>query len=422
MTEFLGTVKTFNLQKGWGFVECAQTQALYGKDIFLMKTSLPNGDIATGAKVYFQVKQGRGGPEATAVREADAPAFPTARTPAPLHQAQFQQQSPQLVAYDPYQQAQAHQQPANNSKSSVATAGFAGTVKSYNEGKGWGFLTSPLVQQLYGKDVFFLRTSVLGGHASISTGMSCTFSIIEGRGGPEAIDISPTGGAAAPAPQWGAPAPSLRTAAPPVQVFAMPPAQPVASRPTLGVPAAAPNPNEQYFGVVKGFNEEKGWGHIDCEAATKAYGKDVFLLRSSLNGETVGPGTLLSFKVLMAQKGPQAQSVSILPPGSFAANGQEGTRFVGQIKKYNAEKGWGFVTSSDIQHLFGKDIFLHKRELGEAPPPVEGQQVEFSVDIGQSGKLEAKAVALSPYDGAAAGEQGAYDAAQAAAAGRSSPY
>ncbi|CAE7638578.1 cspA [Symbiodinium pilosum] len=102
----------------------------------------------------------------------------------------------------------------------------------------------------------------------------------------------------------------------------------------------------------------------------------------------------------MAQKGPQASEVTVLPAGTFEFEGQPGRRFDGIVKLFNAEKGWGFVTSEEIAQLFsGKDIFLHKIALQDAGSlPQAGQEVSFKIEVGDSGKLQAKEVVLEGMD------------------------
>merc|ERR1712190_226301 len=107
----------------------------------------------------------------------------------------------------------------------------------------------------------------------------------------------------------------------------------------------------------KNFNDEKGWGHISCEAASRAHGKDVFLLQGELPEKEIVPvGTLLSFRVTPSAKGPQACDVRLLAPGSFAVGGQPGEMFNGHIKSFSAEKKWGFISGDEIQETFGKDV------------------------------------------------------------------
>ena len=60
-----GTVKWFNGQKGYGFIE--QTE---GKDVFVHVTSLAPGvaSLAEGQVVVFDIAEGQKGPQAINVR------------------------------------------------------------------------------------------------------------------------------------------------------------------------------------------------------------------------------------------------------------------------------------------------------------------------------------------------------------------
>merc|ERR1712032_289476 len=67
--EYFGQIKSWNHQKGWGFIECADTHALYGKDVFVMRSAVSGGETCTGAQVWFSVDTTQRGPEALNVRQ-----------------------------------------------------------------------------------------------------------------------------------------------------------------------------------------------------------------------------------------------------------------------------------------------------------------------------------------------------------------
>lgn len=63
-------------------------------------------------------------------------------------------------------------------------------------------------------------------------------------------------------------------------------------------------------GVVKWFNDDKGFGFIEREN-----GSDVFVHFRAINGtgrRTLSEGQLVSFDVSEGEKGPQADNVSVV--------------------------------------------------------------------------------------------------------------
>ncbi|REG82998.1 cold-shock protein [Marinomonas pollencensis] len=63
-------------------------------------------------------------------------------------------------------------------------------------------------------------------------------------------------------------------------------------------------------GIVKWFNDEKGFGFIEREG-----GPDVFVHFRAINGtgrKTLTEGQKVSFEVTQGQKGPQAENVTVI--------------------------------------------------------------------------------------------------------------
>jgi CspA family cold shock protein len=68
--------------------------------------------------------------------------------------------------------------------------------------------------------------------------------------------------------------------------------------------------DQQVTGVVKWFNDEKGFGFIQREGD-----KDVFVHYSAINGtgrRSLMEGQKVVFDVTMGQKGPQAANVNVV--------------------------------------------------------------------------------------------------------------
>jgi len=56
---FRGRIKAFNMEKGFGFIECSEAHAQYGRDTFLHKAHI--GDLTVGSEVTFAVELNKQG-------------------------------------------------------------------------------------------------------------------------------------------------------------------------------------------------------------------------------------------------------------------------------------------------------------------------------------------------------------------------
>lgn len=376
---FSGTVKSFNPEKGWGHIECPETHELFGKDIFLLKSQLQGGlsVVQKGAAVTFSVTDSGRGPEATDVTVQGAFA---------------------------------------GGGCGGAVGGYVGTIKSFNPTSGWGHITCAQTEAIYGKDIFFMKSQLQSTGGVINKGVSVSFDVNQGIKGPEASNINPTGGVV------GVVGGGCSVVGGGMQQH--PQAHPTPHfgyggycggyGPVVGGPMAPPplnqNPYQQlpqqwqqaggmqqmvpgggggvFYGTVKSFNDDKGWGHISCQQTQAIYGKDMFVLRSQLNGATASPGAAVQFMVGQGAKGPEAHNVRVMGPG---ATGSE--VYMGTVKNWNQEKGWGFISCDETHALYGKDIFLHKKDVG-AHNPTAGENVQFSVQISEQGRPETATVSF----------------------------
>lgn len=373
---YMGTIKSYSAQKGWGFVECAETQQIYGKDILVLKDELRGISPTPGQRVAFSVSQGRKGPLATSVRLLPAAIGAIGALPA-------------APAANDWGAAQARSGFGlkRKIKESEGPKGpsYFGTIKSFSLARGWGFVECPETEAIYGKDILVLKDELAG--ASVDRGQRVYFTVTQGRNGPLATDIQllvPAGAAAQMRSQGMF---NLRAAAPTIGAITNGDGGRQPKR------ARASEHGEVLCGSIKSFDEEKGWGFVTGEAILKLYGKDVFISKAALHGQAVSQGDQVMFTVEMGMKGPMAGSVTVLPGGTLVVEGTPGNVFTGTIKSFNVEKGWGFITSEETTNLFGKDLFLHKRELGSLdPPPNAGDQVQFSVQLSDKGRPEAARV------------------------------
>lgn len=178
---FVGTVKSFNGNKGYGFLDCPQTQQMYGKDMFLLKAAVPGGMVSVGDKLSFEVVMENNGPVARNIQilsraAASTPSFPGY----PAY--------PTYPSYPSYPSG-ASMAASAAMASSMAGAGstHTGTVKSFSEQNGWGLIDCAATQLMYGKDVFFGKSVLPGGTIKPGTPVSFVLKIEEK--GPAALSL-----------------------------------------------------------------------------------------------------------------------------------------------------------------------------------------------------------------------------------------
>merc|ERR1719494_315626 len=91
---------------------------------------------------------------------------------------------------------------------------------------------------------------------------------------------------------------------------------------------------------------------------------------------------------------------------------QNGARFKGFVSSFSQVNGFGFVGGDEITQTFGKDVFLHFRELQQImggiqkPTIPSGTWVTFTVTMNQKGQPQARDVQFEPTQAGAPHDQG----------------
>merc|ERR1719193_1567022 len=205
---------------------------------------------------------------------------------------------------------------------------------------------------------------------------------------------------------------------------------------------------QRFRGTVKSYSESNGYGFIGGDEVLAALGKDVFVHQREITEITgiarpqVPSGVVVTFAVTINPKGqPQArelrfedqsflqmqqmgQSLGITNPGGQGGQSgmvyvQNGHRFRGFVRSFSQVNGFGFVGGDDITQTFGKDVFLHFRELQQImggmdkPTIPSGTWVTFTVTLNQKGQPQARDIqfespnAIPQYDPTTAQSMGA---------------
>lgn len=271
----------------------------------------------------------------------------------------------------------------------MAGATFVGIVRSFNPHKGWGFIECDATKQQHGSDVFLLKDELNG--FAVGKGDQVSFNVATGDKGIRATNVK--------------------------------------------VVSASPDGLQSFFGEVKSFNPNKGFGFISGPASEAAFGKDCFVLRQDFVDGYAEQGMHVQFKATMGERGPVATEVRVLdrpggsrlsmvpvyPPlfgdygkggkgfpfasffggkgGFFGGKGggwyepKESDVFFGTVKAIN-ERGFGHVSSEAVTKIYGKDMFAHKTSVDEANVTA-GQEVSFNVSSGPKGP---HAVNIKPFN------------------------
>ncbi len=131
------------------------------------------------------------------------------------------------------------------------------------------------------------------------------------------------------------------------------------------------------LGTVSWYEPGKGYGFITPDGG----GAEIFVHSSAIvGGGVISEGQRVAFLVVDGEKGPQADH--LLPLGAEAAQPTASDGADGTVSWYDADKGFGFVTSE----AGGDDVFVHVRALaGGLTELFEGDRVTFDVAVSEKG-------------------------------------
>lgn len=228
--------------------------------------------------------------------------------------------------------------------------GRLGTVNWYEPAKGYGFITPDS-----GDGEIFVHSSAIVGGGVIAEGQRVAFLVVEGEKGPQADHLLPLGADAAAGP---------------------------------GRPATK---NDGADGTVTWYDAGKGFGFITPDSGEQ----DIFVHARSLHGDLAElvEGDRVSYRASEGEKGLQAQGVRVVGGASRGGHGgrggsdrrdsgrgqvpSRGPQRGGQgvVARYDAERGFGFITPDDG----GPDLFVHVSVLEREEALYEGDRVRYQV-------------------------------------------
>mmetsp|Transcript_36068 Transcript_36068/g.102688 ORF Transcript_36068/g.102688 Transcript_36068/m.102688 type:complete len:304 (+) Transcript_36068:73-984(+) len=218
----------------------------------------------------------------------------------------------------------------------------AGTIKSYNESKGFGFVACEELSSIFGNDVFLHASQVPQG--GVTSGAHVNFAVCLNKDNkPMAYDLQLGGkggkggkGQGKPETQW---------------------------TPT-GTSASW---------ATGGKDSGKGW-HAMMEAAW-----------NMMTGKGLSKGVSKGAPKGMSKGASKTPSKAAA--ATLAEDGESIGEFIGTIKSFNPSSGYGFIDCPDVKAQYGNDVFLNSAQIGEH---AVGEEVGFEVFENSLGKPQAK--------------------------------
>lgn len=296
--------------------------------------------------------------------------------------------------------------------SKVWSARTVGTIKSFNAKTGVGFVTSPEILEMFGKDLVLSKGQVEGrGQTMAAFPVGSQISLVVGtdNGKGYAYDIAPLqadtaldpgprmtaglGNGVAENVQGGHRAvvvPAFRTAA-------TPSAAADTGSPRAVLPVAAPNtfqasPGDRWFrytAPVKWYNAQKGFGFMDCQDFVSAIGKtDIFVHKSQIEHlhPKFAPGEMFSFLLEDDEKG-QPMAVDLIHIPWSANESFAGQRWTAFVKSWHSEKKYGFLECEELASVLGKpDVFVHATQIPSLADFQPGQAYSFTLGTDSKGQ------------------------------------
>jgi len=335
LPRYEGIVTSFAQDTAWGFIQCPELSAFFGKDVFFHQNECGGAIMAKGQKVTFLLREdspATGKPQAYSVQ-------PKSTAPDPLHAPRY-----------------------------------TGTVMSFSLQSAWGFIQCPQLSAVFMKDIFF-HVKDCGG-VQMAKGQQVTFFLAEDSpaGKPQARCVQlvdPLGGVDGQnRPPPGPPPVQGSRHSGTVTSYSLQSAWGFISCPPLS----------QYFGKDVFFH------HKDCNGQPIQKGMTVnFELDMSDEKRPQG-------RQIVVEGVPQQQQ-TVATPAIDMSQVPAGT-LQGKIQSFSLQAGWGFIECPMITTSPGKGIFFHiKDAIGFKDGNFQrGAPVQFVVGQGPSGKLQAQQV------------------------------
>lgn len=334
---FRGTIKKKG-KENHTFINCPETKVFYGQDVFVHPSKVGGFDVGDPVRFTVTVNTPKGQPQAQTLNSVLPPELTMSRG------SQGDLAEPGAPNY-------------NNCT-------HEGTIKSFDQDRGVGFIECEALTVMYGCDT----TMDTKKFAGFQVGDAVRFSIRVVRAG--GLDHQPQA----------------------VELYRVVP-EPEPAEPEARDVAAAVDGPHRYDGVVKMLDSEKGFGFIRCQDIHERCGTDVYVDKKDMKGLSVGLRVFFEAKTNAKGKLQAVQLDTGQKPrggdeaaGDAGAEGPEEVACSGFIKSFDEAHGYGFISSAEVQAKHNRDVFLHHAQIKSFKV---GDHVLFYVRINSKGAPQA---------------------------------
>jgi len=324
----MGVIRSYNQATGFGFIVCAETDKIFGADVFIQREDAEPAGATVGATVSFtvEVEGNKGGrPKARNIIVEMPGVKKESELEAQVNEMLFELASKQL------------------------DRSYIGFIKSFNQSNGFGFISCEETARIFGRDIF-LHHSNLGGF-NVGDAVSFKLDIDLEKATPKAQDLAP----------------------PPPDA-----AEQLASgkkKGTASMKGAAGHAARleimQRVGMMTAMSSMSQMASMgDTLEKLLAEG-------DGIEGVTAAGMSNIEWAREMVKKREKTKDTQSTMT-RLQKLVDEKKRFVGIIRTFNRARGFGFIACDETHKAYGSDIFLHneQREGFEV-----GDVISFGIDV-----------------------------------------
>jgi cold shock CspA family protein len=230
---------------------------------------------------------------------------------------------------------------------------YFGTVRSFNNdsASGYGFITCTEVTEKYSRDAFLHHKQI----KDFKLGDAVKFKVrLNNQGHPQAFNLE----AALNSMSW-------------LMEGLM---EETKETKETKEDEAEEQAEMSHAGVIKSFDVSNGYGFITCTETSE----DIFLHAKVMEGFAVGDHVCFKIRLHKGRKQAHSLEHDEAHDDTLGDGKEDDTAYIGTIKSFNTEKGYGFIQCEELHAKYGRDVFI---PLSQYQGMSVGGKVTFKIQV-----------------------------------------